>query len=174
MLYSSVSYRFFNQNKMWSSYENCIKWLSSRNQKTRTQKAARLVYLLYEADRHWPGDNGVEHSFLNATLKSSTNTTYICWNATLSKWYHYEGGDVQNKRSDIQVCWKERRNGIFDEAPVRFSTESWHEIFTWTTLGLFSPEQLSPKVWFHTSTPNPSPSRMVFQRSLRIVLQLRP
>lgn len=31
---------------------------------------------------------------------------------------------VGNERSDIQVCWKERRNGIFDEASVWFSTVS--------------------------------------------------
>lgn len=46
--------------------------------KTTTQNGAQLVYLLYRADGHRSGDTSVRDRFLNVTLKSSMNTSYIC------------------------------------------------------------------------------------------------
>lgn len=76
--------------------------------KTTAQNAAQLVYPLHRADRHRSGDTSVRHRFLNITLKSSMNTSDICWNAMLSNYEEGDGWKRALRHSSVLEGKKER------------------------------------------------------------------
>lgn len=115
--------------------------------KTTNQNVAQLVYLLCRADRHRSGDDNVPRAFLHThTEKVCENEVHLPENHAVYAVSLGRRRCCSNEGSEIQVCWKESRNGISDEAPLWFSTESRHEIFTLSMLGFFFPKQRNPEV----------------------------
>lgn len=115
--------------------------------KTTNQNVAQLVYLLCRADGHGSGDYNVPRGLLHTgTEEFRENEVHLPENPAVYVVSLGRRRCCLNECSEIQVCWKEKRNGISDEPPLWFSTESQHQIFTLSVLGFSFPKQLSPKV----------------------------